>query len=308
MKYRTLGRTGLRVSVVGVGTWQLGGEWGRAYTVPDAAAILTAAHETGINLIDTAECYGDHHAEALVGATLPERREDWVIATKWGHKFHACFRRDDCFKPADLLEQLEGSLRALRTDYVDLLQFHSGDDATFASEGMWEAAARAKQQGKVRFLGNSIGANDNVHQTDASTSVGVDVIQVIYNRLQREPELGVFASCRHQNMGVLARVPLASGFLSGKYQPGHVFADHDVREVWMKAGRDALLEEVRNISTTEVPTGVPMAAWALAWCLRNPAVTAVIPGCKDAAQVVANAAAAALDIGQAAHPQRAIED
>ncbi len=294
MHYRTLGRTGLKPSVIGVGTWQYGGEWGRAYTADDVRPILAAAKEVGINLIDTAECYGDHLAESLIGETLPGARAGWIIATKWGHKFHECFKRDHCCKPADLLTQLEGSLRALRTDYVDVLQFHSGDNTAFATEGMWEAARLAKAQGKVRFLGNSIGANDNVFQTDASTSVGVDVIQVIYNRLQREPEAGVFPSCLRQNLGVFARVPLASGFLSGRYKPGHVFPADDVREVWMKNGRDALLAEVEKIAATEVPAGVPMAQWALAWCLRNPAVTAVIPGCKDAAQVRANASAATL--------------
>ncbi len=306
MNYRILGRSGLRVSTVGVGTWQFGGEWGRVYTTADVAPILAAARDCGINLIDTAECYGDHLSEELIGATLPGARADWIIATKWGHKFHACFRRDHVCRPADLLEQLEGSLRALRTDHVDLLQFHSGDNAAFATEGMWEAAALARKQGKVRFLGNSIGANDNVFQTDASTSVGADVIQVVYNRLQREPEAGVLPSCLRQNLGVLARVPLASGFLSGKYRPGHVFAADDVREVWMKNGRDALLAEVGRIAATEVPAGVDMAAWALAWCLRHPAVTAVIPGCKDAAQVRANAAAVALDPAPHAHPQHTV--
>lgn len=236
MQYRTLGRTGLKVSVIGVGTWQLGGEWGRAYTSTDAREILTAAQSEGLNLIDTAECYGDHLAERLIGETLPGQRQDWVIATKWGHKFHTCFKRDPCYQAADLLTQLEESLKALRTDYVDLLQFHSGNDDAFADEAMWTAARQAQAQGKVRYLGNSIGANTNLKQTDASTAVGVDVIQVIYNRLQREPEVEVFPSCQRQQLGVLARVPLASGLLSGKYLPGHIFPANDVREVWQKKG------------------------------------------------------------------------
>lgn len=294
MQFRTLGRTGVNVSVVGVGTWQFGGEWGRSYSAPEAREVLASAQAEGINLIDTAECYGDHLSERLIGETLPGRREDWVLATKWGHKFHARFQRDPCFHAAGLLEQLEGSLKALRTDHVDLLQFHSGSDAAFADEAMWSAAQQAKQQGKARFLGNSIGANTNVQQVDASTSVGVDVIQVVYNRLQREPESAVLPSCQRQDLGVLARVPLASGFLSGKYKGGHVFPADDVREAWKKNDRDAKLAEVERIAATEVPAGVPMAQWALAWCLPNPAVTAVIPGCKDAAQVRANAAAARL--------------
>lgn len=294
MKTRTLGRTGLKVSVVGVGTWQYGGEWGRTYTAADVRPILATARECGINLIDTAECYGDHLAEKFIGETLPGPRADWVIATKFGHKFHACFQRDRCFRAADVLTQLEGSLKALRTDYVDVLQFHSGNDLEFADAEMWAAAQQAKAQGKVRFLGNSIGANTNVKQTDASTALGVDVIQVIYNRLQREPETGVFASCQRQQLGVLARVPLASGFLSGKYAPGHVFPADDAREVFRKEGRDELLREVTRIAAEELPAGMPMAQWALAWVLKNSTVTAVIPGCKDPAQVRANAAAADL--------------
>lgn len=295
MQTRILGRTGLNVSVVGVGTWQFGGEWGRTYTAADAREVLAAAQDCGINLIDTAECYGDHLAERLIGETLPGRREDWVIATKWGHKFHECFKRDSCVGPADLMEQLNASLKALRTDYVDLLQFHSGNDEKFATPGMWEAANEAKRQGKVRFLGNSISSNTgDTHQVDRSTEVGVDVIQLIYNRLEREPEAAVFPSCQRQNLGVLARVPLASGFLSGKYKPGHKFPANDVRDVWMKAKQERMLGQVEQIAATEVPPGVPMAQWALAWVLKNPAVTAVIPGCKDAAQVRANAAAAAL--------------
>lgn len=292
MKTRILGRTGINVSVVGVGTWQFGGEWGRTYTATDAREVLAAAQDCGINLIDTAECYGDHLSECLIGETLPGRREDWVIATKWGHKFHECFKRDSCVGPADLMEQLNASLKALRTNYVDLLQFHSGNDAQFATPGMWEAANEAKRQGKVRFLGNSISSNTgDTNQVDRSTAVGVDVIQLIYNRLEREPEAAVFPSCQRQNLGVLARVPLASGFLSGKYQPGHKFPANDVRDVWMKSKQERLLGQVAQIAATEVPAGVPMAQWALAWVLRNPAVTAVIPGCKDAAQVRANAAA-----------------
>ena len=217
-----------------------------------------------------------------------------MIATKFGHTFHACFQRDRCFGPSDVLKQLEDSLKALRTDYVDVLQFHSGTDDEFATEGMWAAAQMAKAQGKVRLLGNSIGANTNVKQTDASTSLGVDVIQLIYNRLQREAEADVFASCRRQNLGVLARVPLASGFLSGKYPVGHVFPADDAREVYRKEGRDELLKEAARIAVEEVPAGLPMAQWALAWVLKNQTVSAVIPGCKDPAQVRSNAAAADL--------------
>jgi len=305
MHYRILGRTGLKISVVGVGTWQFGGEWGHDFTQAEVDAILGAAADAGINFLDTAECYGDHLSEQFIGAALAGRRDRWIIATKFGHHFHAAFKRSEQFDAAAVSRQLDASLRALRTDRVDLLQCHSAKDDQFRTEGLWEALLAEQAKGRVRHLGISISPNTNLYQTDRATLIGAGSIQVVYNRLQREAEEKVFSSCRKQNLGVLARVPLASGFLSGKYRPGAVFPAGDVREAWMKQDRDAKLAEVGRIAAAEVPAGVPLARWALAWCLRHPAVTAVIPGCKSPEQVRDNAAAAGLDIGQAGHPQAA---
>jgi aryl-alcohol dehydrogenase-like predicted oxidoreductase len=305
MYYRNLGRTGLKISVIGVGTWQFGGEWGKDFSQAEIDAIFAAAHDCGINFLDTAECYGAHLSERFIGAALAGQRDRWIIATKFGHHFHEPFKRTDLFGPADVIKQLDDSLRALRTDYIDLLQCHSAKDEQFRTEGLWEALLKEKTRGKVRHLGISISPNTNVYQTDRASLVGAESIQVVYNRLQREPEETVFPSCHRQNLGVLARVPLASGFLSGKYKPGATFAPNDVREAWMKKDRDAKLAEVARLAAAEVPAGVPMARWALAWCLRHPAVTTVIPGCKSPEQVRDNAAAAGLDIGQNGHPQSA---
>jgi len=305
MLYRTLGRTGLKISVVGLGTWQFGGEWGKDFTQPEVDAILGAAHDCGINFLDTAECYGDHLAERFIGAALAGRRDRWIIATKFGHHFHQNFERTMHFDPADVVRQLDASLQALRTDYVDLLQCHSAKDSEFDTDGLWAALQAEQAKGKVRHLGISISPPTNIYQTERARSVGAATIQVVYNRLQREPEAQVLPACRRDHLGVLARVPLASGFLSGKYQPGATFPSNDVREAWIKTDRDVKLAEVQRLAATEVPAGVPMAQWALAWCLRHPAVTAVIPGCKSPEQVRANAAAAALDIGQTDHPQAA---
>jgi len=301
MLYRQLGSSGLRVSAVGVGTWQFGGEWGRSYEQSEADAILGKARELGINLIDTAECYGDHLSESLIGPAISGQRSEWVLATKFGHHFHGPFSRTDVYDPQDVVRQLEASLKALRTDYIDLYQFHSGPDAEFDRDGLWEALNRQVEAGKIRHLGISIGSNRNIYQTSKATEVGAQAIQVVYNRLDRGPEEEVFPSCEAQRLGVLARVPLASGFLSGKYKPGAEFAGDDVRSRRDREDRDSMLREAEEIRRTEVPEGVDMASWALAWCLRHPAVTAVIPGCKDVAQVEANAAAVALV--PAGHPQ-----
>jgi aryl-alcohol dehydrogenase-like predicted oxidoreductase len=310
MKYRRLGRTGLKVSVVGVGTWQFGGEWGKTFTAQEVNAMLERAKALGINLIDTAECYGDHLSESLIGQAIEHEREDWIIATKFGHKFHGRFDRTYHWTPAEVREQLEASLKALRTDYVDIYQFHSGDDEAFDQEGLWEMLNAQVEAGKIRYLGISIGSNDNLYQTSKATEVNADVIQVIYNRLDKTPEQRVFPSCIEQDLGVLARVPLASGFLSGKYKPGTRFTDKsDVRSRRDQESVQEKLQLVQEIQQTEVPEGVDMAPWALAWCLQHPAVTCVIPGCKNVAQVESNARAADLSMAASAnevhddHPQ-----
>ncbi|SDS64576.1 Predicted oxidoreductase [Paenibacillaceae bacterium GAS479] len=302
MKYRRLGKTDLNVSVVGIGTWQFGGEWGMDFSQDEVDAILDKGAELGINLIDTAECYGDHLSEEFIGRYLSRRqREDWIVATKFGHHFHERFTRTDVFTADDVVRQLDASLKALQTDYVDLYQFHSGPDAVFDNDELWTVLDKQIAAGKIRHLGTSIGSNDNLHQTEASTRVGSKAIQVVYNRLDRTPEERVFPSCQAQDLGVLARVPLASGYLSGKYKPGTEFGATDVRHRHDAELVQRRLEEVQQIAREEVPQGVNMAAWALAWCLRHPAVTSVIPGCKNPEQVQGNADA--VELVTEPHPQ-----
>ena len=292
MKFRILGKTGLKVSVVGVGTWQFGGEWGQSFTQPVVNAIFDKARAMDINLIDTAECYGDHLSETLVGSAIRADRQKWVVATKFGHQFHKNFERSDHWSGAEVTQSLEASLKALQTDYVDLFQFHSGSNAAFDNPELWRALSDLVKAGKVRFVGLSISPNDNIYQVERAAEVGACSVQVIYNRLDRLPEERVFPACLEQNLGVLARVPLASGLLSGKYRPGATFTHpDDVRSRRDAAQIEEQLQQVQEIEKTDVPQGVEMAAWALAWCLRHPAVTCVIPGCKSPAQVEANAQA-----------------
>jgi aryl-alcohol dehydrogenase-like predicted oxidoreductase len=293
MRYRILGKTGLRISVIGLGTWQLGGEWGRDFTQAEADAILDAAAECGINFIDTAECYGpDHLSERRIGDYLSRRdRSKWIVATKFGHRFKGFLNRDDDFTVAGVQAQLEASLRALRVETIDLYQFHSGPDKFFRSDALWDFLARQKRAGKIRHLGVSILQKGSELQAREAARYGAEALQVLYNRLDRRAEEMYFPVAQRDYLGVLARVPLASGLLSGKYKPGAVFPAHDVR-AGMEAGKlDRDLAEVERLQREEVPLGVPMAQWAMAWCLRHPAVTAVIPGCKNPEQVRVNAAA-----------------
>lgn len=283
------------MSVIGLGTWQFGGEWGRAFSQREADAVLDKAAELGINLIDTAECYGDHLAEGLVGDYLARRdRSRWIVATKFGHHFRSFMDRTDDFSPGEARRQLEASLRALRVEKIDLYQFHSGPDAAYLNEDLWAALAKEKGAGRIGHLGVSILQKGSEAQAREARRLGVETAQVFYNRLDRRAEEMYFPWARRDGLGVLARVPLASGLLTGKYKAGATFPANDVRAKFDPEKMRKDLAEAERIGRTEVPAGVAMSQWAIAWCLRDPVVSATIPGCKDAAQVAANAAAADL--------------
>jgi aryl-alcohol dehydrogenase-like predicted oxidoreductase len=193
MQYRVLGSTNLRVSVIGIGTWQLGGEWGRNYTQTEADAIFDKGAELGLNLIDTAECYGDHLSERFIGDYLGRRdRSKWIVATKFGHHFKSFMDRTQAFSAADVVKQLDASLKSLKTDLIDLYQFHSGDDREFQNEDLWNALRKQQQAGKIRHLGISILGKGSELQAREAKRVGVEALQVIYNRLDRRPEEQVF--------------------------------------------------------------------------------------------------------------------
>jgi aryl-alcohol dehydrogenase-like predicted oxidoreductase len=302
MKYRRLGKSELKVSVIGMGTWQFGGEWDKAFTQEEVDGMFDTAREVGINLIDTAECYGDHLSEAFIGAATRRDRGNWIIATKFGHQYEERFQRSEPRSPADVARQVEDSLRALKTDYIDLLQFHSWGDSDFANDAVRRKCIELVESGKVRHLGNSIGPNDKTQQVEQSEHYRVEVIQLIHNRLNHKGEAAVLPLCRRLDLGVLARVPLASSFLTGKYKPGAQFPPEDTRSRWTQEQRDGFIRQAMEVQRTEVPAGVPMAQWAIAWCLQNPAITAVIPGCKNAAQVAKNALAADMEMVPTDHP------
>ena len=295
MKYRILGRTGLKVSVVGIGTWQLGGEWGKAFNQSEVDALLDKAAECGVNLIDTAECYGDHLAERLIGDYLSRHdRDRWVVATKFGHGFNGFMDRTDRFGAEEVRAQLIASLRALRTDRIDIYQFHSGSDEAFLDDGLRATLEDARRAGMVRNLGVSVrGAGSEVQAREAFGR-GFGVLQVVYNRLDLRAESAVFPYARRFGLGIIGRVPLASGLISGKHEAFDKFGPDDFRST---LGKDEIARRVREaerLADEELPLGVSRVRWALAWCLRDPVVAAVIPGAKTPEQVAENASAADL--------------
>lgn len=308
MRFRTLGKTGLRVSVVGLGTYQFGGRWGKAFTQAEVSDIIAAARANGINLIDTAECYGrNQRSENLIGKAIEPSRSHWIVATKFGHERISPTKNRPAYTAPEVLHQLETSLRALRTDYIDLYQFHSGSNEAFDNDELWAMLEKQKQAGKIRHIGISVSKKSSEwrqYQTRRASSVGAEAIQVKYNRLEHNAESEVFPECLSQGLGVLARVPLASGLLSGKYQNVPSFDESEARAgkydretfAQMKREIDAILER-------ELPEGVTLAQYSLAWSLRHPAVSCVIPGCKNTEQVQMNAAVADRAILSEPHPQ-----
>jgi aryl-alcohol dehydrogenase-like predicted oxidoreductase len=244
-----------------------------------------------VNVIDTAERCGDHLAESLVGGAIASDRERWVVATKFGHRLHTesvqpsgwdagALRSDHC-SPGEVVGQLEDSLRALGTDDADLCQSHGGSEADFETSGLWEALEAQVRAGKIRHLGISLDPDDGARAARAC-AVGACVIQVTYNRLNRAAEERVLPAGAAQGLGVLAREPVDNGYLSGKYSPGSRINSsgdcrfsHDLQEV------DARLDAVARIEATELPSGVPLARCALAWCLAAPRLQRGDPGQRD---------------------------
>jgi len=289
MQYRPLGKTGKQVSVIGLGTWQFGGEWGQKFSVREVRNILAAARDVGLNFIDTAECYGDHVSEKLLGKAVKDDGGHWIIATKFGHKFKGFLERQADYSVAGMKSQLEKSLKALKREQIDLYQAHGVSEETFANDELWTVLDKLKQEGKIGAIGVSINYDALVLDRDI-----IDTVQVVYNRLDREAEKEIFPKAKETNLGVLARVPLASGFLSGKYSPGSRWSKKDVRKHMTDENIDSRLREVEKIKENELPEGVSLAAWALAWCLKNPLVSTVIPGCKSVEQALQNASAVEL--------------
>lgn len=292
MEYRVLGKTGLRVSAVGMGTWQLAGVWNKTFSLSEVRELFGCAAQLGVNFVDTAECYGDHQAESFIGQCIAGERERWVIATKFGHNV-ANGLGDENFEPDQVRQQLEASLRALRTDYIDVYQMHSAVNERFNNDALWTMLDKQVQAGKIRFLGNSLLMPQMLNQIKKSGEYGISVLQTTYNAVQTKAGEAALPLASELKLGVIIREPLASGFLSGKYQPGDRFEGLDVR-----AMRPADVLDKSITSALEAlqakPEDVEPVAWANAWCLRNPAVSTVIPGVKSPEQLMQNVQACEL--------------
>ncbi|MBN1097397.1 aldo/keto reductase [Blastococcus sp. TML/C7B] len=299
MEQRPLGRTGAEVGVVGLGTWQLGGDWGDV-SADDAAAVLDAALDSGVTLLDTADVYGDGRSEERIRQALATRSDRPVVATKAG-------RRADPFEaaqytPENLRAWIDRSRRNLGVDTLDLVQLHCPPPAVYSDQRVYDALDSFVEDGAIAAYGVSV--ETVAEGLTALQHPGVATIQVILNVFRRKPLEELLPAARRAGVGVLARVPLASGLLTGTYDESTTFAadDHrsfnrngeafDVGETFAGVPFDVGVAAAREVAAIAGDTDT--AAFALRWVIDQPGVTAVIPGARNVAQVRGNVAAAAL--------------
>ena len=302
MDTRTLGRTHRSVSVIALGTWQLGADWGEV-TEADARAVLDASVAAGVTLFDTADVYGDGRSEQLIGAYLADRPAHRItVATKMGRR-----EAQDAanFTLANFRGWIDRSRSNLRTDTLDLVQLHCPPTAVFSNDRVFDALDSLVEEGAIAAYGVSVESTDEALMAIARPNVAT--VQIILNAFRLKPLDAVLPAAITAGVGIIARVPLASGLLSGKYTAQTTFAasDHrsynrdgsafDVGETFsgvdFERGVAAAQEFAALLPAEAAASGFTTAQVALAWVAQLDGVSAVIPGARNVAQAESNAGA-----------------
>ncbi|MFI7642404.1 aldo/keto reductase [Nonomuraea sp. NPDC049400] len=298
MEKRTLGRTGRQVGIVGLGAWQLGADWGQV-TEDDAVATLSAAVDAGVTFIDTADVYGDGRSEQIVGR-FAKGRPELTVASKMGRRLE---QLPSNYVMSNFRAWNERSRRNLGVDTIDLVQLHCPPTAVYSTDAVFDALDTLVAEQKIAAYGVSVETCEEA--LTAIARPGVASVQIILNAFRLKPLEQVLPAARAAGVGIIARVPLASGLLSGRYDEHTTFGpdDHrnynrqgeafDVGETFSGVDFGTGLEAVRRLAPL-VPPGVTMAQFALRWILDQEGVSVVIPGARNPAQATANASAAAL--------------
>ena len=302
MESRQLGRTGRQVSVIGLGCWQLGADWGDVGE-DDALAVLHAALDAGVTFLDTADVYGDGRSETLVGRVVRERGDAGrvTVATKMGR------RADPHVPEAFTLEAFRGwldrSRRNLGVDTIDLVQLHCPPTPVYSDDRVFDALDSLVDDQVIAAYGVSVETVDEALTAIARPHVAT--VQIILNAFRRKPLERVLPAADAAGVGIIARVPLASGLLSGKYDESTTFAadDHrnfnrsgeafDIGETFSGVPFEVGVRAAREVATL-TPHGATTAQLALRWLVDQPGVNTVIPGARNAEQARSNAAAAGL--------------
>jgi aryl-alcohol dehydrogenase-like predicted oxidoreductase len=300
MEYRELGRTSWKVSTVSFGAWAIGGTWGDV-SDKESLAALHAALDRGVNFFDTADVYGDGRSERLIAQLRRERSEPFYVATKAGRRLNPHVAEG--YNRKNLTAFVERSLVNLEVETLDLLQLHCPPTPVYDMPEVFEILDSLQRTGKLQHYGVSV---EKVDEALAAIEYpGVQSVQIIFNMFRHKPRDKFFAEAARRGVGILARLPLSSGMLTGKLTPTSTFATDDHRsfnregaafdrgETFSGLDYDIGLQAVERLRALTAP-GVSLAQLALRWILMFPEVTCVIPGAKRPSQVEENVAAADL--------------
>lgn len=294
MNYRRLGKTNLRVSEISLGTWQVGGKWGSAFDHSNADDILHAAIDHGVNFIDTADVYGNRESEKAVGRLVRDRSEQVYVATKCGRRLSP--HVNEAYTPAAMRGFVEDSLTNMGLEHIDLIQLHCPVDEVFDRPEIFRVFEDLKQEGKIGHLGVSV---EKIAQAmKAMEYDNVTTIQIIFNAFRQRPSELFFEEAKKRDVGILARVPLASGLLTGKFGHDTVFKAGDHR---LENRNGEQFDKGETFSGVDYATGLKavqalekafpgknLAQLALNWILMFDEISCVIPGASRVSQVVAN--------------------
>lgn len=300
MQQRTLGRTGRPVSAIGLGTWQLGADWG-AITEEDATAVLAASVDEGVTLFDTADVYGDGRSESIIGRFLAARPGHGItVATKMGRRLA---QEPENYTPENFRAWTDRSRANLGVDTLDLVQLHCPPTAVIEDDATYDALDALVADGAIAAYGVSV--ETTAQALDAIARPNVTNVQIIFNPFRLKPLDEVLPAAEAAGVAIFARVPLASGLLSGKYTAQTTFAADDHRtynrhgeafdrgETFSGVDFETGIRAANELSEA-LPDGVSLPAATLAWIATRAGVTSVIPGARNVQQAQSNAAAAAL--------------
>lgn len=301
MNYRKLGKSGLEVSEISLGTWQVGGKWGSKFDPELADSIIREAIDNGVNFIDTADVYSDGESEKAVGKAVRASGREVGIATKCGRQINPHVNKG--YTPAVLRAYVEDSLKRIGTDCVDLIQLHCPPTEVYYRPEIFGEFERLRDEGKIRNLGVSV---EKVEEAiKAIEYENVTTVQMIYNIFRQRPHERLFSMAREKNVGLIIRVPLASGLLTGKFASDTRFAPGDHRffnrngmmfdkgETFAGVPYDRGLQAVARLREL-FPAEMPLAQLALRWILMRDEVSCIIPGASSPEQVRSNIEASAL--------------
>ncbi|QNO38034.1 aldo/keto reductase [Protaetiibacter sp. SSC-01] len=302
MRHNSLGRTGRNVSVIGLGTWQLGADWGEV-SEADARAVLDASLASGVTFFDTADVYGDGRSESIIGAWRRDNADaDVTVATKMGRRMEQV---PENYVMDNFRAWTDRSRRNLGVDTLDLVQLHCPPTPVYSSDAVFDALDTLVEEGVVANYGVSVETVDEALTAIARPNVAT--VQIILNAFRLKPLDAVLPAAQDAGVGIIARVPLASGLLSGRYTHETTFAENDHRtfnrhgeafdqgETFSGVDYDEGVEAAREFSALAADAGLAPATAALAWVAQLPGVSTVIPGARNVAQAESNAAAGSVD-------------